>query len=94
MYYSAVKNVKEHIDGTLESDTQSALTEKKFLQIVSHKKGKSPNPVTPKISLVISPYCLSYNSYNVSLENLELDQLIIPSLIFSLFSLLVCLILY
>ena len=53
MYYSAVKNVKEHIDGTLESDTQSALTEKKFLQIVSHKKGKSLNPVTPKISLVI-----------------------------------------
>ena len=25
-----------------------------------------------------SPYCLPYNSYNVSSENLVLDQLIIP----------------
>ena len=25
-----------------------------------------------------SPYCLLYNSYDVSLENLELDELIIP----------------
>ena len=54
MYYSAVKNVKEHIDGTLESDTQSATTEKNFYRS-SHKKGKSLNPVTPKISLVILP---------------------------------------
>ena len=29
-----------------------------------------------------SPYCLLYNSYDVSLENLELDQPIIPKLIF------------
>ena len=29
-----------------------------------------------------SPYCLPYNSYNVTLENWILDQLIIPSLIF------------
>ena len=25
-----------------------------------------------------SPYCLQYNSFDVSLENLELDQPIIP----------------
>ena len=25
-----------------------------------------------------SPYCLPYNSYDVNLENLVLDQLIIP----------------
>ena len=29
-----------------------------------------------------SPYCLPYNSYDVSLENLVLEQLIIPLLIF------------
>ena len=29
-----------------------------------------------------SSYCRSYNSYNVSSENLVLDQLIIPKLIF------------
>ena len=29
-----------------------------------------------------SPYCLLYNSYDVTLENLELDQPIIPKLIF------------
>ena len=29
-----------------------------------------------------SPYCQPYNSYNVSSENLELFQLIIPKLIF------------
>ena len=31
-----------------------------------------------------SPYCQPYNSYNVSSENLVLDQLIIPKLIFFL----------
>ena len=31
------------------------------------------------------PYCQPYNSYNVSSENLVLDQLIIPNLIFFLF---------
>ena len=42
-----------------------------------------------------SPYCQPYNSYNVSLENLVLDQLIIPNLIFfSLFSSLTSLIFY
>ena len=35
-------------------------------------------PLTPKISLVNSPYCLPYNSYNVNLENLVSDQLVIP----------------
>ena len=29
-----------------------------------------------------SPNCLLYNSYDVTLENLELDQPIIPKLIF------------
>ena len=29
-----------------------------------------------------SPYCLPYNSYDVNLENLVLDQLIIPCLVF------------
>ena len=29
-----------------------------------------------------SPYCQPYNSYNVSSDNLVLDQLIIPKLIF------------
>ena len=41
-----------------------------------------------------SPYCQPYNSYNVSSENLVLDQVIIPKLAFSLFSLLIWLILY
>ena len=33
-----------------------------------------------------SLYCLLYNSYVVSLENLALDRLIIPYLYFSIFS--------
>ena len=37
-----------------------------------------------------SPYCLPYKSYNVSLENLVLDQLMIPWLIF-VFILITCL---
>ena len=32
-----------------------------------------------------SPYCQSYNSYKVSSENVVLDQLIIPKLIFLFF---------
>ena len=44
--------------------------------------------------IFISPYCQPYNSYNVSSENLVLDQVIIPKLTFSLFSLLIWLILY
>ena len=43
----------------------------------------SINPFTPKISLVLdSPYCLPNNSCDVILENLVLDQLMIPKLIF------------
>ena len=38
-----------------------------------------------------SPYCQPYNSYNVSSENLVLDQLIIPKLIFY-FILITCLV--
>ena len=30
-----------------------------------------------------SPYCLSYNSYDVSLENLVLDQPTVPLIFFS-----------
>ena len=53
------------------------------------------NPLTPNSHLISnSPYCLSYSSCDVSLENLLLDQLIIPNWYFSLFSSLACLILY
>ena len=45
-------------------------------------------------SISNSPYCLPYNLCDVNLENLDLNQPIIPLLIFSLFSLLFCLILY
>ena len=38
-------------------------------------------PFNSQIKFVIL-YCQPYNSYNVSLENLALDQLIIPNLIF------------
>ena len=51
------------------------------------------NPLTPRSNLsfsLLSPH----NSYNVSSENLVLDQLIIPKLIFSLFSSLIWLIFY
>ena len=41
-----------------------------------------------------SPYCLPYNSYDVSSKNLVLDQLKSANWSFSLFTLLVCLILY
>ena len=41
-----------------------------------------------------SPYYLPYNSYHVNLENLGLGQLKSPNCYFSLFSSLVCLILY
>ena len=41
-----------------------------------------------------SPNRLLYHAYDVSSENLVLDQLIITSLTFSLFSTLVCLKLY
>ena len=37
-----------------------------------------------------SPHCLLYNSYDVSLENLELDQLILSQLIL-FFILITCL---
>ena len=36
-----------------------------------------PNPITPKISLGNSPYCIPYNSYDFSSENLVFYQLII-----------------
>ena len=36
-------------------------------------------------SISDSPYCLLYNSFDVSLENLKLDQPIIPLFIFFLY---------
>ena len=42
-------------------------------------KGGCNYPLNYQIN---SPYCQPYNSYNVSSENLVLDQLIIPKLIF------------
>ena len=39
------------------------------------------NPLTPR-SNFNSPHYQPYNSYNISSENLVLDQLIIPKLIF------------
>ena len=38
--------------------------------------------LTCKDKIGNSPYCQPYNSYDVSSENLVLDQLIIPKLIF------------
>ena len=42
------------------------------------------NPLTLKNFMSNPPYCLPYNLCNVSLENLKLDQQIIPLLIFFL----------
>ena len=42
----------------------------------------SINPVTPRSNLLLSLICQPYNSYNFSSENLVLDHLIIPKLIF------------
>ena len=50
---------------------------------------RSFNPFTPRISSNF-PYSLPYNSYDISSENLVLNQLIIPKLIF-LFILITCL---
>ena len=36
------------------------------------------NLFNPNISFGNSPYCLPFSFYNVSLENLAFDQLIIP----------------
>ena len=52
------------------------------------------NPLTPKISLVILLYCLPSSSSDISLENVVLDQLIIPGGYFPLFPSIVCFILY
>ena len=40
------------------------------------------NPLTPRSNFSFSFNCQPYNSYNVRAENLILDQLIIPKLIF------------
>ena len=48
------------------------------------------NPSIPS-RICLSPYCQPYNSYNVRSENLVLDQLIIPKLIF-FFILITCLV--
>ena len=41
-----------------------------------------PKPFNSQDFISDSPYCLLYNLFDVSLENLELDQPIIPKLIF------------
>ena len=43
---------------------------------------RSSLTLKPPDQICNSPYCRPYNSYNVSSENLVLDQLIIPKLIF------------
>ena len=53
-------------------------------------ENKCFTPLNTKMELTLqlpdqicnSPYCQTYNSYNVSSENLKLDQLIIPKFIF------------
>ena len=51
----------------------------------SKTNGLNPNRTWKQLTLPLSrilinnsPYCLSYNSYDVSSDNLVLDQLIIP----------------
>ena len=53
------------------------------LEVIPQEKKKSCRTIvlTPT-SNFNSPYCQQYNSYNVSSENLLLDQLIIPKSIF------------
>ena len=61
------------------------LADPKVCPEVSHNL----NPLTPGSNLSF-PYCQPYSSYNVSSENLVLDQLIIPKLIY-FFILIICL---
>ena len=51
-----------------------------FVLKIKGKVTKHPGSLTLTIPRFIcnSLFCLSYNSYNVSMENLVLDQLIIP----------------
>ena len=65
------------------------LPKKMFTNRLS-QKGEIPKPFNSQDLISNSPYCLPYNSYNVRLENLELDQLIIPQFIF-FFILITCL---
>ena len=54
----------------------------------------SVNPLTPRSNMYSnSPYSQPYNSYNVSSENLVLDQLTIPKLIFFFIPITYCMIL-
>ena len=54
------------------------------------RKGEIPKPCNSQDLISNSPNCLLYNSYNISLENLELDQLMIPQFVF-FFILIICL---
>ena len=47
---------------------------------------KCCSPFHSQLFISNSPFCLPHNSYDVSLENLILDQLIVPLLIFLFFS--------
>ena len=52
-------------------------------EILSKETIKIPSPQSfhSKDIICSSPYCLPYNSQDISLENLVLDQLIVPKLI-------------
>ena len=54
----------------------------------------NPQPFHYQELIINSPYYLPQNSYDVSLENLVLDQLKSPNRYFSLLSSLVCLTLH
>lgn len=47
---------------------------------------KCCSPFHSQLFIINSPFCLPHSSYDVSLENLILDQLIVPLLIFLFFS--------
>ena len=53
-----------------------------MLHPIKHKNGINPLTLQLPDQICNSPYCQTYNSYNVSSENLILDQLIIPKFIF------------
>ena len=55
---------------------------KQALHPIKHKNGINPLTLQLPDQICNSPYCQTYNSYNVSSENLILDQLIIPKFIF------------
>ena len=53
-----------------------------MLHPIKQKNGINPLTLQLPDQICNSPYCQTYNSYKVSSENLVLDQLGIPKLIF------------